>query len=342
MAAVPTDLVSWACAELKLPEGSVRAIPVAGDASARRYVRLIHANDSWMLADSPPASQKNAEFLAIRGLLAESGIRVPALTAADLERGYLLLEDFGDALLLSKLSDGSAEEAYQPAFRMLEQLAVIPVHGLELPAYDPALLSEELGRFGDWFVEELLGHELSDTESEIIAGLERTLIESALEQPRVLVHRDFHSRNLMCLQDDELGVIDFQDAVVGPITYDPVSLLKDCYIRWPRERVEAWALAHRSRLVDSRLLSGIDEGEFLRWFDWMGLQRHIKVLGTFARLHLRDGKPGYLADLPLVVAYVEEALANYASAEHAFSAFADWFAIVLRPLIDGQDWSRPA
>ena len=342
MAAVPPDLIPWACAAVRLPESAVRVVPVAGDASARRYFRLANGGNTWMLADSPPASQKNAAFLAIRDLLAQSGIRVPSLLAADLDRGYLLLEDFGDELLLPALNEQSADRAYNPAFHLLQQLATIPVSGLDLPAYDAPLLSEELGRFGEWFVAALLGYALSGGEREIIAGLEQLLIASALEQPRVLVHRDFHSRNLMQLPGGELGVIDFQDAVLGPVTYDPVSLLRDCYIRWPRQRVLAWALAHRERLVDSGLLSGVDEARFLRWFDWMGLQRHIKVLGTFARLHLRDGKPGYLQDLPLVVAYVEEMLAAYAGSGPAFRAFADWFTGELRPRIHAQPWSRPA
>jgi len=164
------------------------------------------------------------------------------------------------------------------------------------------------------------------------------LIESALQQPQVLVHRDFHSRNLMVLGSGELAVIDFQDAVVGPITYDLVSLLRDCYIRWPAARVEHWALERHTLLQRRGQLHDVSGAEFLRWFDWLGLQRHIKVLGTFARLSLRDGKPGYLADLPLVVAYVEQTVQKYAEQEVVFAEFQQWFQQQLVPLIARQSW----
>jgi aminoglycoside/choline kinase family phosphotransferase len=165
------------------------------------------------------------------------------------------------------------------------------------------------------------------------------LIDSALEQPRVLVHRDFHSRNLMLSGDDEIAVIDFQDAVVGPITYDLVSLLRDCYIHWPAAQVEGWALAYRDLLRAQGLAAGVEQGQFLLWFDWMGLQRHLKVLGTFARLFLRDGKSAYLDDLPLVIHYVMEITARYATDEPSFAEFGAWFELRLSPLIARQPWS---
>ena len=340
MNAAPTSLVSWARQALALADADLQVTTVAGDASARRYFRLVQGDHAWMLADSPPESQKNSEFLAIRDILQKAQIRVPDLIAADLEQGFLLLEDFGDELLLSRLNEGSADAQYSPALVILQQLSAISTEALPVAAYDRALLTEELGRFGEWFVEAMLGHRLSASERALIAAFDEALIASALEQPRVLVHRDFHSRNLMLLANGSLGVIDFQDAVIGPVTYDLVSLCKDCYICWPRDRVEAWALAHWQWLTEAGRLPGVSAPAFLQWFDWMGLQRHTKVLGTFARLHLRDGKSGYLDDLPMVLAYVRETLAHYSGREESFAAFHQWFESILNPLIAQQPWSE--
>jgi aminoglycoside/choline kinase family phosphotransferase len=185
----------------------------------------------------------------------------------------------------------------------------------------------------------LLGHTPNETARELFGRLARLLVDSALEQPRVLVHRDFHSRNLMLQEDEGQAVIDFQDAVIGPVTYDLVSLLRDCYIRWPSDQVSDWALAYRDQLIQAGLLEPVEDSGFIRWFDLMGLQRHIKVLGTFARLYLRDGKPGYLEDLPLVVDYVREMLEKYSEEEPVFGEFRDWFETALDPLIATQNWS---
>ena len=232
------------------------------------------------------------------------------------------------------------DDHYRRACDLLSRLARLAPDELDLPAYDRILLEEELGRFSDWFVKGLLGHEPSPDERELMRALFDRLVDSALEQPRVLVHRDFHSRNLMLQPGGELAVIDFQDAVTGPVSYDLVSLLRDCYIQWPAERVRSWALAHRDRLREAGLLQPVDDACFLRWFDWIGLQRHIKVLGTFARLYLRDGKPAYLQDLPLVIEYVREVLNDYADEEPAFAAFSQWFEQKLLPKIAAaQEWS---
>ena len=221
-------------------------------------------------------------------------------------------------------------------------MAAAPTAHTGLGAYDQALLGEELSRFSEWFVRGLLHHDLSADGSALVDALSTRLIENALQQPRVVVHRDFHSRNLMPLPHDELAVIDFQDAVLGPVTYDLVSLLRDCYIQWPAERVQAWALAYRERLLARGLLQPVEAGTFMRWFDWIGLQRHLKVLGTFARLHLRDGKAGYLTDLPLVIHYVLEVLDKYAPEDAVFADFGAWFRRRLLPLVAQQSWSKPS
>ena len=338
---IPADLLPWAMAELpemSRAEGSLTL--VAGDASNRRYFRLQLPNTSYVVAEAPPATEKNEAFVAVRSIFAAAGVRVPLIHAVDYKRGYLLLEDLGDCSLLPELCSATVDAYYLQAFDLLGKMTAIDIGSWSGGAYDNALLSEELGRFPIWFVEALLAYALNDEERQLIQRFDTALIDSALAQPRVLVHRDFHSRNLMLLPAGELAVIDFQDAVVGPVSYDLVSLLRDCYIRWPADRVQQWALQYFADLQKKGMLPNIDESQFLRWFDWMGLQRHIKVLGTFARLYLRDDKPGYLADLPLVIAYVEEILQKYAGVEPVFAEFLQWFQLRLSPLIAQQAWAQ--
>ena len=337
---IPADLLPWALSSLSMGfQGETGLTLVAGDASNRRYFRLQRGDTRYIVADAPPATEKNEAFVAVGHVLSQAGVAVPNVYAVDYERGYLLLEDLGDHSLLPALNTETVDSHYQQAFAVLHKMASIDPCNWPEGAYDHALLSEELSRFPAWFVEGLLDYSLDAQEWQLLERFNAALIESALEQPLVLVHRDFHSRNVMLQPGGELAVIDFQDAVVGPVTYDLVSLLRDCYIRWPATQVENWALSYREQLRNNGQLTEIDEGLFLRWFDWMGLERHIKVLGTFARLHLRDGKPGYLDDLPLVIAYVEEILLKYADEEPIFSEFYDWFRARLSPLIAKQTWS---
>jgi aminoglycoside/choline kinase family phosphotransferase len=339
MTAAPGDLQAWAVARLGLEKQACRCMPVSGDASPRRYYRLIIAGATYIVVHAPPATEKNAQFLAVRELLERAGVAVPALHAADLERGFLLLGDLGDRLLLDELCDDSVDACYGAAFELLLGIGAIDPGDPAFPVYDTALLSEELARFPHWFVQSLLDQPWDAAAQAAWEPLAAALVDSALEQPLVLVHRDFHSRNLMPQADGALAVIDFQDAVMGPVTYDLVSLLRDCYIRWPSQQVRDWALAYRRRLLAAGRLAGVDEQQFLTWFDLMGLQRHIKVLGTFARLYLRDGKPAYLDDLPRVVDYVREILAGYAPQSDAVCDFAAWFDATLLPAIGRQSWS---
>lgn len=321
--------------------------PVAGDASFRRYFRVQTDVRSAIVCESPPGQEKNAEFLAVRQLLEWAGVRVPSLIAVDIGRGFFALEDLGDAQLLPALTEDSADALYARARRMLVALASarVPQVGPEaVPGYSSELLRQEMDLFPTWFVRGLLGAPAGEPPAPLFDALCARLLESASSQPTVLVHRDFHSRNLMLLPDGELATIDFQDAVMGPLTYDIASLFKDCYLRWPRPRVERWVLALRDELRDAGVAIDGDlaaDASFLRAFDLMGLQRHIKVLGIFARLHLRDGKDAYLADLPRVVAYVEEVVDLYPD-EPALQAFAHWFRQVLRPAIRQQSWWQAA
>lgn len=340
----PTELLHWALSVLTPggPGPAPALAVVAGDASNRRYFRMALDGTGYILVDAPPATEKNQAFLCVRELLAAAGVKVPALYGADLARGYLLLEDLGDRLLLAELDTVSVDRGYRDAMAVLLRIAASDSAAVTLPLYDECLLAEELGRFPSWFVEALLGQALGAEERAMLEASFARLIGSALEQPRVLVHRDFHSRNLMPQDDGELGVIDFQDAVLGPVTYDLVSLLRDCYIRWPADRVTDWALAYREQLQARGLPGAVDAPRFLRWFDLMGLQRHIKVLGTFARLYLRDGKSTYLADLPLVIRYVREIAGKYAAEDAALGEFQRWFDRRLTPVIAQQDWGVKA
>jgi aminoglycoside/choline kinase family phosphotransferase len=336
---VPSTLLAWALEAAELETGPAQVSLVAGDASNRRYFRLEVPGRSLIMLHAPPETEKNPELLRVRETLQQLQVRVPALLAADLARGYLLLEDMGSTLLLSQLSQSTVEQAYGPAYDILAKMARWQPGAESWPAYDRELLTEELSRFPLWFVTELLGYQLNESEQALIARFDEVLLESALSQPQVLVHRDFHSRNLMPQAGGELAVIDFQDAVQGPCTYDLVSLLRDCYIQWPAESVKQWALAYRDRMSTAGLLPDVDDGQYLRWFDLMGLERHIKVLGTFARLYLRDQKDSYLADLPLVIDYVREVLAIYKE-EPALAEFSHWFDHTLGPLIAAQPWSK--
>lgn len=341
---VPSELLPWALTALQgfggeeSPDTALTL--VAGDASNRRYFRMVWAGKSYIVAESPPETEKNREFVAIQGILAGADVQVPRIFAADIKRGYLLLEDLGDQSLLPALDEGSVDAWYHKAEGILQKMAAVDLDSIDIASYDHALLSEELSRFSEWFVTGLLDYALCESEREIIAGFSAVLLESALDQPQVLVHRDFHSRNLMIVEDRELVLIDFQDAVAGPVTYDIASLLKDCYIRWPQPEVERWALAYKHQLGGMVNLQGVSDQQFLHWFDWMALQRHIKVLGTFARLYLRDGKASYLADLPMVLGYVHETLGRYAKQEASFAEFSHWFAENLAPRIAGQSWSE--
>ena len=224
----------------------------------------------------------------------------------------MLLTDLGSRQYLAELDECSVSGLYDDALAALARLQMGGDPGSALlPPYDSALLLREMELFRDWFLGQLLGLDLSEDEHHTLDQAFALLADNALEQPRVWVHRDYHSRNLMITDPDNPGILDFQDAVVGAVTYDLASLLRDCYVAWPRAQVETWALDHRARLR-ALGMSGLDDaGQFLRWFDLMGAQRHLKAIGIFARLNLRDGKPGYLRDIPRTLGYVLEAAGRY-------------------------------
>ena len=312
------ELRGW-CEEILECEIALEAL--AGDAGARRYHRL--RKMPWLAVQAPPARSRNEEWLAVGRLLAAGGVRVPKVRACDLERGFLLIEDFGDRLLLSALEepDADVEALYQRALETLVEIQRCPVRDerFALPPAAPALAVEERGLFEEWFVEKLLEMKLRPAEREMLQAVWLELLESLDGQPRTLVHRDYHSRNLALLDDGSLGVLDFQDALCGPPAYDLASLLKDCYVSWPRQRTLDRLRRWRA-LAAARGLECGDEESLVRDFDAIGLQRHLRVLGTFARLWLREGKPRYLHDVPRIIDYVVEA----SRAHPNLARFADW------------------
>jgi aminoglycoside/choline kinase family phosphotransferase len=278
------------------------------DASFRRYFRVFHSNGQHIAMDAPPATENIRAFVDIALLLKQAGIHSPKIVAQNLSNGFLLLEDLGDRTFFDLVSGHSAEQLYQSALNCLFKLQsrLLTPH-LPLPIYDQALLEKELGIFYQWFVEKHCGLSMPLA---LQQSLNKLLIDSALEQPQVFVHRDFHSRNLMIVEDNSPAVIDFQDAVKGPVTYDVVSLLRDCYIQWPEEMVEDWLNQYYQRLLSAGLITA-PWIAFKRWFDLMGLQRHLKAIGIFARLNYRDNKPGYLADIPRTLSYISQVCQAY-------------------------------
>ncbi|HMI38018.1 MAG TPA: phosphotransferase [Steroidobacteraceae bacterium] len=320
----------WLASELGWPRDS-RLEPASADASFRRYFRVWRPQGGTrIIMDAPPDKEGTAPYLHVTRLLSACGVHVPEVEAADRARGLLLLEDLGATHMLAHLHGGAA-----PALlygQALDTLALIQLHGAsgarELPPYDAAALRREMQLLPDWFCARHLALVLDEEERALLADTFAFLEREALQQPVVLVHRDYHSRNLMITAERSPGVIDFQDAVAGPVGYDLVSLLKDCYIAWPRADVEAWLDGYRARLRAAGGLAGASRGEFLRWFDLIGLQRHLKVLGIFARLWYRDGKQGFLADLPRTLEHVRDAATRYGELRR----FSDW---VERRLVPG-------
>lgn len=297
-----------------------RILPASADASFRRYFRLFReGGGTQIVMDAPPERERLDSWLGVARILAAAGVQVPEVVAADAEQGFVLIGDLGRQHYLEALAAGAdPEPLYADAIETLVRIqAADGAATAELPRYDRELLMREMELFPEWFLGRHLGLVQSPAERRVIAGAFEWLCDEALAQPVVLVHRDYHSRNLLVRPPGNPGVVDFQDAVCGPVSYDLVSLLKDCYVAWPRARQLAWLDQYRARAAAAGIDVGADRERFVAWFDRMGLQRHLKVLGIFARLWHRDGKPGYLGDLPRVLDYALEA----AAAEPALAAF---------------------
>jgi N-acetylmuramate 1-kinase len=312
-------LTRWVSDDLGFSDGTIA--PASSDASFRRYFRVTRGADTYIVMDAPPDKEDLGPFLKVAGILSDIGVNAPAVLARDVERGLLLLSDLGKEPYLDALGDSSSvDRLYGEALHALREIQTANAAlGGDLPRYSHELLMREMELMPEWFLDRHLGLKLTAAQRQMLDELFQALSNAAASQPAVIVHRDYHSRNLMVTARHNPGIIDFQDAVWGPVTYDVVSLLKDCYIAWPAARVRDWVIEYRDSLLERGFKAGSQQ-EFLRWFDLIGLQRHIKVLGIFARLYYRDGKSGYLKDLSRVLDYTRAAAAAYPEAA-PFAAF---------------------
>ncbi|MDD0967109.1 MULTISPECIES: aminoglycoside phosphotransferase family protein [Pseudomonas] len=280
----------------------------SSDASFRRYFRWEGAGRSFVVMDAPPPQENCKPFVDIAFLLAKSGINVPKIYAEDLERGFLLLNDLGNKTYLDVIDSENADALFSDALQALLAFQQLPMVA-PLPSYDVALLRRELELFPEWYVKRELGVEFDATQQQQWQKVSELLIDSALAQPKVLVHRDYMPRNLM-LSEPNPGVLDFQDAVYGPVTYDVTCLFKDAFLSWPEERVRGWLESYWQQASALNIPVQPDFEEFLRASDLMGVQRHLKVIGIFARICHRDGKPRYLGDVPRFFSYIEAVIAR--------------------------------
>lgn len=315
LSAQPTDprqqqAHAWAATVL---ERSLDIEPLAGDASFRRYFRVRDDASTWVVMDAPPDREDCGPFIDVDKRMAAAGLPVPEIVATDTDSGFLLLDDLGDDLLRDTLTTNNADDWFPTLFRQLQQFTTM-VSADGLPPYDRQQLLVELELFPKWYLERHKGARLSCEDWDIWEALCTRLIRSAQSQPQVFVHHDFHSCNLLVQPDGDIAIIDFQDAVCGPVTYDLASLLWDRYIHWPRTRLEGWMEDTRQRLAPA-----VDAATWVRWCDWMGLQRNLKIVGIFARLNHRDGKAEYLELIPMFWRYLEDVLPLYPE----FAEFAD-------------------
>lgn len=282
--------------------------PASADASFRRYFRVQLEQQSWIVMDAPPEKEDVGPFTRIAEYFVQNNIHVPEILARDDEQGFLLLTDFGSTPYLDKLAPENADQLYREAIEGIIAIQTCPTDDFALPSYDPALLRTELMLFPEWFLGKHLGIPVPDFLAEVFD----LLITAALSQPQVIVHRDYHSRNLMVTEQRNPGIIDFQDAVIGAASYDLVSLLKDSYIAWPEQQVLSWVGYYFQQAQQQGIMRSDTEFEqFCYWFDLMGIQRQLKILGIFCRLNYRDGKPNYMADLPQTMQYLRATCARY-------------------------------
>ncbi len=286
-----------------MPDINARSIePASADASFRRYFRVIEQDRTTIVMDAPPEKEDIQPFIDIAQRLQQQDVHVPHILAVENDQGYLLLEDLGNRDYLATLKEDNADNLYTDAINALLRIQSAEYSGL--PEYDQGLLLNEMELFSNWFLNTHLGVKLNRTEQQNLSTIYQALAASALEQPTTFTHRDYHSRNLMVTDQNNPGVIDFQDAANGPFTYDLVSLLRDCYITWPKKRIEKWHNLYLKKYLQQNPENQVSKQQFLAWFDLMGVQRHLKAIGIFSRLSHRDNKHGYLGDIPTTLAYI--------------------------------------
>ena len=305
----PSELKRWI--ESRLSVAPLELEPASADASFRRYFRVCAAGASFIVMDAPPAHEDCRPFVRVARLMADAGLHVPRVIAEDMERGFLLLSDLGTAGYLQALNADTADDLFRDAVDALLRWQLASKPGV-LPPYDAALLTRELQLFPDWYVGRHRAITLDAAQRAALDAVFALILKNNLAQPAVYVHRDYMPRNLMVCEPNP-GVLDFQDAVYGPVTYDIASLFKDAFVSWDEERVLDWTARYWEKAKRAGLPVAADFGEFYRDFEWMGLQRHLKVLGIFARLNYRDGKRSYLEDTPRFIGYVRAVAARYAA-----------------------------
>lgn len=295
--------------------------PASSDASFRRYFRVRCPSDTYIVMDAPPAKEDLASFIYVGKLFRGYRLPVPEIVAQELRQGFLLLEDFGGQCFLDGVNADNADSLYASAMDNLHIIQGIDTTKCQLPIYDSARLATEIGLFYQWFLRQTLHLTIPRA---VQKSLDELLIKSAHSQPQVCTHLDYHSRNLMLTDGNNLGIIDFQDALIGPITYDLVSLLRDCYISWNEGKVAKWRGEY---LQSCTSLRDCSPALFSRWFDFMGMQRHLKAVGIFSRLHIRDGKDGYLQSIPRTLGYIVQIGAKYPE----LAAFSRYLADIVLP-----------
>ncbi|MCZ6501951.1 MAG: phosphotransferase [Gammaproteobacteria bacterium] len=314
-------------------------VPASDDASFRRYYRFQNGPHQFVFVDAPPEKEDSRPFVAISKYLTDTGLNAPVVYAADFDLGFMMISDLGVNLYLSaieadkKCGTNEAHSLYKDA---LDALCTMQSIRSDVPDYDQRLLQMEMDLFPDWFLAKELNLKISSDERRLLDSVFQLMVENALQQPQVFVHRDYHSRNLMVTDENNPGILDFQDAVQGAVTYDLVSLLRDCYYKLPPDEIRNWVAYFRSLLVEKRRIESVDKDRFMRWFDLMGLQRHLKCSGIFSRLHLRDGKPGYLGDIPLIIGYMKEVCADYDD----LHSFGNWLSETIEPRMNSELFKR--
>lgn len=333
MQQITPALTHWLAQQLNTTAYEIA--PLKGDASFRTYFRVKISNKTYILMVAPPEKERTDAFVAIAQGWQQRGLNVPEILGWEPQQGFVLLSDFGDTLLLQELSAQTVDGFYQEAMEILLKLQHCQAHEYTLPAFDANYLRLELSYFKEWFLQKLLQLPVDDQADLMLDQLFSALIRECISQPKVTVHRDYHSRNLMVLPQGKLGIIDFQDAMMGHISYDLVSLLRDCYVSWPLAQVHQWVGQFQERLTVEKQLAPMAQQVFLQWFDWAGLQRHLKVLGIFSRLKIRDHKPQYLLDIPRILNYVLQVSGQYP----VFVPFYDWLHAVVIPQLQ-QVWEQ--
>jgi N-acetylmuramate 1-kinase len=308
-------------------------VSASDDASFRRYFRYQEGDHSFIFVDAPPEKEDSRSFVTVAGYLKDTNLNAPIVYQADYNQGFMMLSDLGKESYLPAYQNESREMLLEDALLAISSMQLIRE---PLPLYDETLLRQEMDLFPEWFLSKQLALPISTSENAMLRNVFQLMVENALQQPQVFVHRDFHSRNLMVTREKCPGILDFQDAVNGPVTYDLVSLLRDCYFKLPGDEITKYVNRFRQMLVENGRIPAIDAIQFRRWFDLVGVQRHLKCAGIFSRLNIRDGKSGYLGDIPLVVQYMIDACEPYPE----LHVFGNWLVETVQPNLALEAFTR--